>query len=457
MIPKGFHQLYYFKGALMFYKIKFLKVFCILISVLSLTACAKGFIEPRHNPSKQVEVDPKKDPIVYPEKEFTEYINKTRTYIKNAITNTTYEKLEDQWIEARLPFEYQPKKEAPCNSEHYKSTKKPYKYGALLIHGLTDTPFIMQDLGKAFRDKCFLVRSILLPGHGTVPGDLLNINYLQWIKSIDAGIEGLDTKVENLYLVGFSTGTSLSLHHVLRKNNPDHIKGLILLSPGIKEKTRAGLFANWHKIISWLLPKAKWINLHPDQDKVKYESFAFNAGDQFHLLTKDLRRLAKKTSVEIPVYMTVSSVDATVESNIARDFFCKNIKKNVKKRMVWYTSEKVNNLNGTCEIEEVDISNDSEGILDYAHLSLPVSPENAYYGKNGAYKSCLTYSKSNFPKDQEDEELHQCKTKTIGKNSRVKFGEHIDKNKEKYIVRRLTFNPNFENMMKDIFKFIVTL
>ena len=34
------------------------------------------------------------------------------------------------------------------------------------------------------------------------------------------------------------------------------------------------------------------------------------------------------------------------------------------------------------------------------------------------------------------------------------YGEHTDENKKDYVVRRLTFNPMFNEMMQDIFKFI---
>ena len=34
------------------------------------------------------------------------------------------------------------------------------------------------------------------------------------------------------------------------------------------------------------------------------------------------------------------------------------------------------------------------------------------------------------------------------------YGEHTEENKQDYVVRRLTFNPTFNEMMKAIFEFI---
>ncbi len=419
----------------MFIPNKSIKLVSVLFFVMALSAC-KETLESRHNPSGIK--------IPLPTNDFGKYIDETREQIKKATLN---EGLKDDWIEKRLPFEHRPDKEKCAES---KSDK-----GALLIHGLTDSPFIMRELGERFRDECFWVRSILLPGHGTVPGDLLNINFLDWVKAIDAGIDSFNGRVEELFLVGFSTGSSLALHHVLRKNNPKNIKGLILLAPGIKENTSLGFAAGYIASIGNIFTKAGWLDIHPDEDQVKYESFSANAGAQFHYLAKNLRNLAKeKPPITIPVFMAISSADATVDADRAREFFC-NEAENPKNKMIWYTAkEQKEDPKDTCKGFLVKrIRNLDAGILDYAHLSLPVHPNNDYYGRNGEYKSCLSYSKSNDPDEQDDPNLEICKEGKIGKKN-LMFGEHTDENKEDYVVRRLTFNPSFDDMMKDIYKFI---
>jgi len=41
--------------------------------------------------------------------------------------------------------------------------------GALLLHGLTDSPYSVRTLGELLRDKGYYVLCLRLPGHGTVP------------------------------------------------------------------------------------------------------------------------------------------------------------------------------------------------------------------------------------------------------------------------------------------------
>lgn len=403
---------------------------CLLFFALGLSACS---VMPRHKPSNL------KTPLA--EKDFSAYIKKTKILIEEA----TKGKLEPKWVEARLPFEYKPDKEK-CE------TSTPYQRGVLLIHGLTDSAFMFRDIGEKFNKNCYWVRSILLPGHGTIPGDLLNIQYREWINAVDSGIESFDKAIHDLYIVGFSTGATLTLHHVLRKNNPKNIKGLILISPGIKENTSLGFLAGWIGAIGKIIPRAAWLSLLPDKDKVKYESFPANAAAQFHFIAKELRDLADSNPpITTPVFMAISSADATVDPLIAKDYFCSQTR-NPKNHMIWYTSEaRFEKKDFNCPggiVEQKIISDKTLGILNYSHLSLPVSPSNDYYGKDGEYKNCLAYTGNK-------KDLKICE-QNVDAASKVKYGEKTDSNGENP-VRRLTFNPEFENMMKKIFGFIKSL
>src|SRR5262249_50854380 len=125
-------------------------------------------------------------------------------------------------VETNSPFELLPPRHIPGNK---------IKYGALLVHGLFDSPFLMRDIGTFLQSHGILARAILLPGHGIVPGNLLNVDYKDWIQTVNYGIATLEKDVEHIFLVGFSTGASLSLYHALQ--NPK-IAGLLLASPAIK-------------------------------------------------------------------------------------------------------------------------------------------------------------------------------------------------------------------------------
>jgi pimeloyl-ACP methyl ester carboxylesterase len=65
-------------------------------------------------------------------------------------------------IRANLPFEIRPAKNPRTGPTG--KTK-----GILLVHGLGDSPGTFVDLAQEFAARGFLVRTVLLPGHGTRP------------------------------------------------------------------------------------------------------------------------------------------------------------------------------------------------------------------------------------------------------------------------------------------------
>src|SRR5262245_58529702 len=272
--------------------------------------------------------------------------------------------------------------------------------GILLIHGLTDTPYLMRDIGRHFREQhCFLVRAILLPGHGTVPGDLLDVRYQEWIEAARYGIDSFAGQVDQLYIAGFSTGGTLAVYHALTRDRGGEarppIRGLILFSPAIQVADILAPLANWHKIYSWAVPRGEWIgNLFDEHDDVKYESFPKNAGDQIYLLTQEVAAMMPGRRLETPVFIALSQDDATVNSRATIEFF----------REITGGPDPTNTILAYTIVHEAiakrgpihDRSsvNPDEGIIAFPHVAIPVRPDNRHYGRNGTYKSCLDYERS---------------------------------------------------------------
>src|SRR5262249_43499519 len=127
---------------------------------------------------------------------FSEYINNCRTLIQDRRPDLQVPSSNAGLIlEANTPFELYPTG----------SDSKKLKYGALLVHGLFDCPFSLRDIGLQLQKQGVLCRSILLPGHGTKPSDLLHISYEDWIESVRFGVESLKSEVDQIFLIGYST------------------------------------------------------------------------------------------------------------------------------------------------------------------------------------------------------------------------------------------------------------
>lgn len=364
--------------------------------------------------------------------------------------------------------------------------------GILLIHGLTDTPFLMRDIGRHFRERhCFQVRAILLPGHGTVPGDLLEVTYQQWIDAARYGIESFAGEVDHLYIAGFSTGGTLAVYHALTREESrparPSLRGLILFSPAIQVADALAPLANWHKIYSWAIPRGDWIGkLFDEHDDVKYESFPKNAGDQIYLLTKKIEVGPGRGRLDIPVFIALSQDDATVDSRATIEFF-RTITdgRDSKNTLIAYTTVP-EAIGERGRIQDRISVYPGEGIIAFSHVSIPVRPDNPHYGRHGTYKSCLEYEKADDERAADEQICAQRKAgrTSSGESARgdhrwcrclegrppadgVRLGETsaaalaaldaastLKGLEPPLVLRRLTFNPDFDGMMAAVDAFV---
>ena len=382
----------------------------IVLSALLLSACAspgKIPMNARHVPSGL------NNGFTFNGGSFEAYIAQSRKQIIDARLDLSTEN-RARIIDGNAPFSLSP---APdC------SASLP-KRGILLSHGLTDSPYSMQALGAFFQQHCFHVRAILLPGHGTRPGDLLDVTWREWEKAVAFGVESLAGEVDEIYLAGFSTGGALSIQHAL---NDRRIKGLVLFSPAVEISPLAAV-ANWHKIYSWAFPRAKWIDLQDDESPFKYESFPFNAADQIHLLTRALKRQLKDKTLAIPIFIAASEDDATVHTAATLALFERAT--HPGNRMILYGT-------GTDPIpprvERVAVKTDR--MISSAHTAIVVPPDDPHFGAAGDYAMCGHYFK-------DAERYRACKNR-----QEAFLGETSSENLKRGVIRRLTYNPHYDAM-----------
>lgn len=323
----------------------------------------------------------------------------------------------DKVITLNSPFEWKP--------------KDPTDKAVLLIHGLFDTPFIMRDTGKHLLKQGYWVRSILLPGHGTIPADLLTTSASEWMKAIAYGIESFPPTIKQLYLVGFSTGAALSLNYVLKSIN-SNISGLIMLSPAFALNTKNTILVHAYRTFRWLFKQHKWIFRHDCPDYTKYTSFPVNSAFLVQRLIVENRFLLKKQKCNLPIFMVVSTDDETIRTEASIKFFQKTTNK--KNLLYIYTNQKLYYQDK--RIHLLSSKKPDENILDFSHVSLLVSPENFHYGRNGDHQ----------------EPLHEPKIKT--ENQKIYLGAASKENENHYRLRRLTFNPYFSTLMKKLDEFM---
>lgn len=367
---------------------------------------------------------------------FADYVARHRQMIAEARARSDAPDLE-KIVSGNAPFELKPAAGYPTGRE------KTYKRGVLLAHGLTDSPYFMRHLAAFFQENGFRVMAVLLPGHGTQPGDLLDVSWREWAKAVDYGAGRLAAEVDEIYLAGYSAGGALSVYHSLLDKR---VRGLFLFSPALGITSRAAK-ANMHKIYSWLKPSAKWLAIKPDRDIYKYESSPLNAIAQMHALTHEIGKQLLLHKLGIPVFAAASADDATVDVSATLNFMM--CVPHPCSKLVLYTSDAGEHVRGFPEdkLELVNSVLPRQKILSSAHTAIVLSPDDAHYGAAGEYCNCIHY----YPDDME--KYHAC----FNRRGEIFQGEISARNLEAGILRRLMVNPNFAALKTSMKRFIDAL
>jgi len=196
--------------------------------------------------------------------------------------------------------------------------------GALLVHGLTDSPYSVRHIGKILRDAGYYVLAMRMPGHGTAPAALTRSAWQDWMAAVRIGVAHVREQIGDgapLVLGGYSNGGALVTKYALDAlEDPSLTRAdrLLLFSPMIG-LTAFSQFVSWNKLLSGIdyFEKFRWLTLEPEFDPFKYNSFPKEAGHQSFLLTQVLqgqtRRLARRGALDLPPVLTFQSlVDSTV-------------------------------------------------------------------------------------------------------------------------------------------------
>jgi len=235
--------------------------------------------------------------------------------------------------------------ESPTNPGHFKVNwnrtqeivPPTIRGGALLLHGLTDSPYSMRRLAELLAGRGIYALCLRMPGHGTVPAGLTNVRWEDWLAAARVGARHVREKIGDgkpLYLVGYSNGGAVALGYsleVLAGASQPRADRIVLLSPEIG----VAPFPRLTELLSKLafvpyLEKSRWLDVLPEYNPYKYNSFPVNAGQQSLAITRVLRRAISKAAREgriarfPPVLTFQSVVDATVQTEaIVADLYDK--------------------------------------------------------------------------------------------------------------------------------------
>jgi len=272
-------------------------------------------------------------------KNFKEYIKLENSLFKEVDSKINQKLLSGQ--KTKLNRFYTNSLSSPSHwpqnwNKSFEFTRTKPKAGILLLHGLSDSPYSLHTIGQTLHRYQANVIGLRLPGHGTAPSGLLNVQWEDMAKAVQLAILHLKESIGDkpIHIIGYSNGGALALNYALKTisdSNLPKIKNIVLISPEIGV-TKLARFAFAQEKLGHLLglEKLAWNSIRAEYDPYKYNSFALNAAIQANRITTQLQadlniHITQKTIEKLPTIMTFqSAVDNTVSTEaVVRNLYNK--------------------------------------------------------------------------------------------------------------------------------------
>ncbi len=197
----------------------------------------------------------------------------------------------------------------------------------VLLHGMTDSPYSMRSLAELYWRHGYIAIAPRMPGHGTVPAALTREGREEWEAAVEMSMTEARRRAGDhlpLHLVGYSNGGALALLHVMKRIGRGvsvDVERIVLVSPMI-EVSGFARYAGLAGLPSMLgrFSKSAWMDLLPEYNPFKYNSFPVRAARESYLVTAELRAamesVAKQQRMsEVPPILAFQSVvDDTVSA-----------------------------------------------------------------------------------------------------------------------------------------------
>lgn len=229
--------------------------------------------------------------------------------------------------------------------------------GVLLVHGLLSSPAELRDFGNRMASMGFAVMGVRLAGHGTSPADLKMRTWTDWLQSVRRGYRILSAYVDQIVIVGFSAGASLSLK--LASEQPQKLVGVAAVSAPLKYISKklalVPLVQGLNKVAGWI-PAVETATAyipneseHPD---INYHSIPVSALHHLRALTSELSDFLP--DIKTQVLIIQGDKDPVVDPDSASEIFDRL--SNADKALRWISSKRHGILNedegGTCILLE---------------------------------------------------------------------------------------------------------
>jgi esterase/lipase len=330
-------------------------------------------------------------------------------------------------IEKLLPFRLEPDPE--CSDYR---TANGYRAGVVLTHDVLDSAYTQRKLGEYFQSRCLLVLGLLLPGHGSKPGELLETSWQDWAAAEKFAVRELTKEVEYLYLAGHGAGGTLA---ILEASTNADIDGLVLFAPQLDAPARSPAASS----LGWLVPGARWAEVVPLYTQYRYESRPWRLNAEVAGLVDATLAALPQRAVEVPVVTVLSQDDATTSPSAILDYMAERV--HPQSSTLVYGGDPAAPAQPGRQVAQAAYP--ERGFLGLSHLGLMLPMEDPEFGWYGAAHDCGHYFRA-------DPTAYA----TCMAGERTVLGELTEANLAAGVLERTEFNPFFYIMVREIDRLI---
>lgn len=212
------------------------------------------------------------------------------------------------------------------------------RVGILLVHGFTSSPAELKDLGEILHGKGHPVMGVRLAGHGTSPADLGTRTWQNWLKSIEKSYRIIEDFSDEVIVVGFSMGGSLSLLAGTELNMPKVKKMAIVCAPIFVQGKLFNLVPMVDTLnkIARVLPHVEGVmpyrNNHTSLPEINYQTTPLSALHELYKVLKETDKNLERFDKEVVVIQATN--DPVVDPRSAQHIMDHIASKSKKLHMV---------------------------------------------------------------------------------------------------------------------------
>lgn len=213
-----------------------------------------------------------------------------------------------------------------CHPQIFKHEDGNPRNAIVLVHGLTDSPYFMKDIGEYFCSEMgFDVYIPLLRAHGLKePEDMKDASLIEWRNDVRFAVDKARESGGKVSIGGLSTGGTLAVEKAL--TDEESIDGgVFLFSAALGLASHAGNLAEIFlrtplANIFDHIDRSSLINNSPSGNPYRYSKMDIGGARELSKLIKELDLLTDRDVLNQPLFAAHSEADTTADINEIEEF-----------------------------------------------------------------------------------------------------------------------------------------